>query len=404
MRQCIELGLHLRPHSSLAPMEEQAQRNLFWDCYVHDRYSSGILGRPFAICEHDIEVNLPIEASEEQILHNECHSLDDIRTDLLTLPNEASVFRFLVQLRRLTGRIHVHFFSAKKLSSNQSKTILSAGQVQTDLDYFLRELQLCRYNAPVIQQPQSLYERAEWHDFIVEKDRLTLIRGAIAHLPVKGMHPPLNLLNMCLNCATRVIELYVSLFASGNITWTRSYFQILFTSGLSIMFSMSLLKSRSEYTDLTTSLEKSLQALTACSELLSRFVSEMPDAGRFAVVFKSLSKQYTRIDQPNSLQVFTDQSQLRIDNELNSHAQRFESQADGSRIEMIDDATNQLAANITLGQLSPSAFQMDLEHFEDWSLYPISGENLLGQMEVGLGEYAWGAQYDLNVWDQYFIT
>lgn len=385
-------------------MDEQARRNLFWDCYVHDRYSSGILGRPFAISEHDIEVDLPVEASEEQILQSGCYRLDDISSDLLNLPNEASIFRFLVQLRRLTARIHIHFFSAKKLASSHSKTILSAGQVQRDLNNFLKELQLCRNGAPFIQQPQSLYERAEWHDFVVEKDKLTLIRGAIAHLPMKGMHPPLDLLVMCMNCATRVIELYVGLFASGNITWTRSYFQILFTSGLSIMFSISLLKSKSEYTASNTNLENALQALTACSELLSRFVSEMPDAGRFAVIFKSLSQRYTSTDQQNSLQVFTDLSQLRNDSGVNYHYRHAEDGGDGLGVATVDDATTHFIEDEIHNQFSPSAFQMDLEHFEDWSLYPIGGENLLGQMEVGLGEYAWGAQYDLNVLEQYFTT
>lgn len=98
MRQCDELGLHRRPIKPLPPFEEQTQRNLFRDCYVHDRYNSGILGRPYAIAEHDIEPSLPVKVTENQILHSEVDSLDAIDIPVSGRPNETSVFLFVIGL------------------------------------------------------------------------------------------------------------------------------------------------------------------------------------------------------------------------------------------------------------------------------------------------------------------
>lgn len=109
-----------------------------------------------------------------------------------------------------------------------------------DFDKYLLERQEWRATGPVFDEPHGLYERPRWYDFLVKKDRLFLIRGVLAQLPIGGLNPPRELFLMCLNCATSVIELYADMFNSGHITWTRSYFQILFTSGLSIMYAESV--------------------------------------------------------------------------------------------------------------------------------------------------------------------
>jgi len=403
MRQCIELGLHQRPSSCLSAIEEQCRRNVFWDCYIHDRYSSGILGRPFAIAEQDIQIGLPIEATENYILQSGSRNIDNLFVDPSVCPNEASVFRFIVRLRRLTTRIHTRFFSSKRFSSPDLKTITAAGQVHAHLAAFLTELKECQESAPFFTQPRSLYERTEWHEFMVEKDKLTLIRGAIANLPLSGAHPPKSLVTMCLDCATRVIELYNQMFTSGLITWTRSYFQILFTSGLSTMFSLSSLRSSPDHHDLANSVERASQALVACSELLSRFVSEMPDAGRFAAVFGALSKQYTSPSYHNAAQDVKESLHLRGSSQTNPQNSTF---ADQEPMIRAEDANMVMEKSLDTidPQFSPSAFELDLDHFEDWSLFAANADSSLGQMEAGLGQYVWDAQgTNNNSWEQYFM-
>ena len=294
VRQCVALELHRPPATSLLPLEEQLQRNIFWDCYIHDRYSSGILGRPYAIAEADVTVELPVERSEDELAN-----LSSLREDCCAgkayPPNKASVFCFVIQLRRLLTRISNCFYTTSGHATSPRRGLAHAAKVKTDLDRFLQELDDLRANAPAFAEPGSLYERPEWYDFLVEKDKLTLIRGAIAQVPVDRLQPPHKLLLSSMLCATRVLSLYNAMFSAGHITWTRSYFQIMFTSGLSVMYTMSVLKPEKTglQTDSDNLFAQAAHTLIATADLMKAFVSEMPDAGRFAMVFDVLVKHYT---------------------------------------------------------------------------------------------------------------
>jgi hypothetical protein len=394
IRQCIELGLHRPPAQTLTPIEEQIRRNVFWDCYVHDRYSSGILGRPFAIAESQISVALPHLASEDEIIHAQVRGLDDLET--AHTPNEVSVFRFVISLRRITGRIQTHFFSSDRYTAPSSRTTLSAGQARMDLDYYLGELRKCRDSAPVFEQPRSLYQRSEWYDFLAEKDRLLLIRGTIAAQPISGLHPSRNLLRMCLGCATRVIDLYISMFSRGHITWTRSYFQILFSSGLAIMYSLSILQVGVESDKQAK--EAALAALVSCGNLLLRFVSEMPDAKRFALVFEALTKQYL--------------TSRHASGHVTPHQSRFASPEPQGVVQLHPPFSFNQNEPFTIpregGAVAETSlplhtnFDFGIDDLYDWSHFSSNPDNFLGQVEAGLGEYAWGAAIDPASFDYYF--
>lgn len=60
MRLCIDLGLHRRlpTLTKTSPAEAEMQRRVFWSCYCLDRQISIILGRPFAISDRDIDVEV----------------------------------------------------------------------------------------------------------------------------------------------------------------------------------------------------------------------------------------------------------------------------------------------------------------------------------------------------------
>jgi hypothetical protein len=58
MRQCIELGLHRSPPQNVPLLESEMRKRVFWTCYCLDRQVSIILGRPFAISDRDIDVDV----------------------------------------------------------------------------------------------------------------------------------------------------------------------------------------------------------------------------------------------------------------------------------------------------------------------------------------------------------
>ncbi|ETN39802.1 uncharacterized protein HMPREF1541_06028 [Cyphellophora europaea CBS 101466] len=421
MRQCIALGLHRPPARPIRPMDEQIQRNVFWDCYVHDRYSSGILGRPYAIAEEDITVQLPVEISEPDLLSAQVSSLDDPSLQYFPGPNEVSVFRFVVKLRRITTRISNCFFSSPTQSPQSRRTIADAGRVKMDFNRFMDELTQARNQAPVFPEPKSLYERSDWYDFLVAKDRLTLIRGALAQMPVDGLHPPRGLLEMCLSCAATVVDLYTTLFSRGQITWTRSYFQILFTSGLSIMYTMSILNhdKSSHDPEQVATFARASSALSAASDVMKMFVSEMPDAGRFAVVFEALMKQYTdtgtrarpsRAPTPPVQDNVGQQRQQHAASNGNLTTAIVPSQTSSKdQIQGHLDISGANGQPLQSPQLLPGqpdygfALELGLDDFQNWSLFPSNPDHILGQMEAGLGEYAWGMPPNDSLFDQWEV-
>ncbi|KAH8656884.1 fungal-specific transcription factor domain-containing protein [Ilyonectria robusta] len=432
MRQCIEQSLHARPIRPLGLLEEQHQRRVFWECYILDRYSSGVLGRPFAIADKDITIELPIDAADGTITQSTgANSLASIDIRTGSHPTELSVFIFHIKLRKVTSRIHSEFYARRSIpSSSGAATPIphrsSSGHIYVKLYQFLNELDLWRQDAPVFDSPQSLYERVEWYDFLLEKEKLLLIRGAIHIAPRRNGQPPDDLLVMCLDSATQIIELYNRMMQIKCITWTRNYFQVIFTAGLSIIYCVSVgvhnERSRTGY------MHQPVITLALCSNILRGFRQEMPDAGRFAIVFEILKDNLLKdtniistlnTDQPDGGTVSHQHVsqghelyEINLQNRLpdSNHLAAALVEMDHSRQNMMDTlAPPQTQTEIRSplsqipddnGALSNFGYiNMDLHQDEimDW---PTLTDEMMEQLEAGLGEYAWGSMdTDFHTWD-----
>ena len=58
---CVEMGLHRRRsriETDKQARDEELRRRIFWVCYCLDRSISIVLGRPFAIADRDINVEV----------------------------------------------------------------------------------------------------------------------------------------------------------------------------------------------------------------------------------------------------------------------------------------------------------------------------------------------------------
>ena len=63
MTLCVELGMHRKPTVNSPqrdPRELEFRRRIFWSCYCLDRLTSMLLGRTFAISDHDINVEVSL--------------------------------------------------------------------------------------------------------------------------------------------------------------------------------------------------------------------------------------------------------------------------------------------------------------------------------------------------------
>lgn len=401
MRQCVELGYYAPPQQSVAAIEEQKQRRIFWECYILNRYSSGILGRPFAIADEDISVDLPILADDEALEAANISSLSDISNVAPSHPTEVSVFVFCIQLRQISSHIHTEFNSGRRQSSRSAQStpmpFTSAGYVQMKVHNFLTQLDAWRQNAPVFTNPKSLYERPEYHDFLLEKDKSILIRGAMHKAPkLSNNSPPTELLALSLCSAIRVISLYSDMLDKKYITWTRSYFQGMFAAGLSILYCLSLKPDFAQDSTLATDIAPTA-ALHTCSQVLHTFEKEMPDVRSFAVVFDELKELSTR----KLHQALGHGEQRAMSAGQEAASRLHDSQAtdwSGAHIDNLqshernDGLNAQPTDNLTWDNFNFDEFPTGLE-------WPILTEELMENLEAGLGEYAWGDDLVSN-WNQ----
>lgn len=391
IRQCIELRLHKKSLRSLEPLAEQHQRRIFWECYVLDRYSSGILGRPFAIAEEEISVPLPIDMYDDHISNSGAVALDHIPQQQGGAYTEISIFISFIKLRRISSRIHTTFYTERKSSSVKSQSV---GQIYVSFTRFNNELDMWRMSVPAFSNPRSLYERTEWHDFMYHKDMLLLARGAMHSLPSTA--PAVSsvtkeIFRACYTSASQVIYLYEDLMNKRAITWTRSYFQVIFAAGLTVTYCVSLKMRDTESNDFIVQ-DEAIETLNRCSRVLSHFKEKMPDAGSFAVVFDLLREEcmYER----GARQVIAH----------NREAQSVPTTLPTLQTGSIDPNLMQLQGDVQVTDFLPDQHNPHVDAM-DLSSYDLNfnlTEDLMSHLEAGIGEYAWGSlQNDNDFWDQF---
>lgn len=294
MRMCIEQNLHRLPlpASQTSLLHEQLQRRVFWECYMIDRYSSITLDRPVAIPDKSIQVGFPADADDEEIeaaersgsfpdLDSYC-AISALASASEPRNTEMSILLACLRLRQITSRIHSEF-GDKMIHSHAGRSITTRGSIYSKLERLLDQLQQWRCSSPVFNDPRCLYEMQEWHHLLYLRERLLLIRKAIDLVPKRNSSPPRDLLSLCLHSAVDAITIFCRLFKDKKITFTRSYFQMLFTAGLSVMYCLSVVKDFDFETVVTGT-----QSVTICEDALQHMMKELPDAKRYVAVFEAL--------------------------------------------------------------------------------------------------------------------
>ncbi|KAL4908668.1 hypothetical protein BDW74DRAFT_188575 [Aspergillus multicolor] len=397
MRLCIEQGLHKPPTTRKSLLHEQLERRVFWECYIIDRYSSITLDRPLAIADRDIRVLLPVDANDEQLeaAEGSIPDLDVFQVTPLTQTGhtELSVFFTSIRHRQITSKIH-NLFQFKGRSDN-APSITATGRVYTNLYRLLAELNIWRQSVPVFERPQCVYETQDWFDLRWMRERLILVRKAMDLVPKRGNSPPRDLLSLCLENATQIIAIFCRLYGSQEITYTRSYFQTLFTAGLSVVFCLSnLADSASGVVD------QAMDALAQCEHTLKELGRVLPDAAQYVAVYEAL---YRHISQKLRQSGQWDQTVLAEDF-ARPNADSSATYSDLSHMQLLSGATPlgdwplPTPNSISLRAEAPVAGQAAMNE-DSFSFGSLFWDDTVWNMEAGLGEYAYGNPHGLSIWD-----
>ncbi|KAL4934771.1 hypothetical protein BDV06DRAFT_229469 [Aspergillus oleicola] len=392
MRLCIEQGLHKSPTTRKPLLQEQLERRVFWECYVIDRYSSITLDRPLAIADHDIQVLLPVDANDEEIEAAE-GTLSDLDLFQVTSPvrsghSELTVFFSSVRHRQITSNIH-GLFQVKALSGGPH-SVTATGRICTNLYRLLRELDNWRQSNPVFENPKCLYETQDWWDLRWRRERLILVRKAMDLIPKRGNTPPRDLLALCFENAAAVIALFCGLYTSKQMTYTRSYFQTLFTAGLSIVFYLSVASDL----DFST-MDQAMEALAQCEHIFKELGHELPDAAQYVAVYEAL---YRHISQ--KLRESGRWDRAHTDLQLDHAPPQLNHDSIASQPQLLARLGHSEGWPLPTPHSLPAGPEVEpLLPEELLSFGALFWDNTVGNMEAGLGEYAYGNPHGTFGWD-----
>ncbi|PYH67803.1 Zn(II)2Cys6 transcription factor, partial [Aspergillus vadensis CBS 113365] len=408
-RMCIEQGLH-RCRTRKTPdghlLEEQLRRRVFWQCYMMDRYTSVMLDRPPAVADKDIQVGFPADADDEELelagqsgVFADLDSFYRISTvQMDSMPaTETSVFLFCLRLRKITSKIHTKFQQKTKGIAEQEISQIelasASGTIYLDLDELLNELESWRVSAPVFSNPKCLYERQEWYDLLLMRERLLIIRKAIDLVPKRNNVPPRDLLGICLEYSVGTITTFCAMFDQGLVTYTRSYFQTLFTAGLSVMFCVSVVEDLDYHT-----IKSASEAVKKGEKTLKLMVQELPDAVHYVALYEALRADILRKTKNQRPDAVDGEQHIPFDTINQSGSIRF--LPDGSVNTENEPPAPDIQHNPPWPILTPDAstneaqlIQLQEVAIESQQLsWDIFGDNVFWSMEADmLGEYVYGS-------------
>ena len=118
----IDHGLHRQTKSlSRLSMHNELCKRLFWSCYAFDRQISIPMGRPFAISDRDIDIDLPLDI-DENITENQLECLDELLGSQIKSTSLTS-FILIVRLRQIESDIQQTIYRVDQSMAIQDSVV-----------------------------------------------------------------------------------------------------------------------------------------------------------------------------------------------------------------------------------------------------------------------------------------
>ncbi|KAL3464486.1 fungal-specific transcription factor domain-containing protein [Aspergillus heterothallicus] len=414
MRLCIEQGLHKPPVTRKSLLHEQLQRRVFWECYVIDRYSSITLDRPLAIADREIRVFLPVNANDDEIEAAE-GSVPDLDIFQVSPRNQIEtsdlcVFFLCIRLRQITSKIHSLFPYKNPLPASSTggcfSSLTAPGRIYTNLYRLLQELDDWRQSVPLIESPRCLYESQDFNDLRWMRERLLLVRKAMDLIPRRGHLPPRDLLDLCSQYATGTITVFCRLHASRRLTYTRSYFQTLFTAGLSVVFYLSVAVDPDQAT-----VDHAVDALSHAERVLKQMGEELPDAVQYVTVYEALHRHtLEKLRQSGQWSGFGAREPHVSNSMVNPANPSYDATGIIQALPQVPLISSEPRAigewplptpnSLAAGTDVATVDSQNLNVSEDvLSFGALFWDDTMWSMEAGLGEYAYGNPPGISLWD-----
>lgn len=280
---CMELGLHRKAHRP-APSEEaframELRRRVFWTAYCLDRMVSITLGRPFAISDRDIDVEMPCPDTRFM-------DLTDAETHISSVWSNILPFLHIIKLRRIQSRIQRLLYRADKdiwsQNDEQKKTLdTKLDAILIDLDVWVGHIPKAPANSErsawMYDPDASHHDSQEYFHLQYHKTLLGIFTALLPTLPKGDVR-----LASGLGSAAAVCKAYKRLNQQNILSYTVTALHGCFLAGLTLVY--CLLKDASLFSFET------IEATQACTQTLTIFAEKWKGATKYRDTFDVLSE------------------------------------------------------------------------------------------------------------------
>lgn len=278
MRSAVKIGLHRKQKvdRDQDPYEMEFQKRLFWSIYLLDRLLGHVLGRPFSIPEHDIDVQLPVDAdsdcSDMELLHNlrlaQKQGQEFQGGGLTTM---TSVIH-MCKLRRIESEIQAAFYAVNASPFAMPNVERPLAQ---QLDDWLAAL-------PARQELEAFTRHDEGYDYFLlayYRARRLLLAPRFNELNSfdASTYP---IFHEYVRISGGICQAYKALYESSLLTFSPVALQTIFISGLSLAYCTWLDKEAAG--------PNAVMDISACLEILSVLAERWSNAHKYRNVFKEL--------------------------------------------------------------------------------------------------------------------
>lgn len=128
IRQCIELGLHKQRMVDCHNLQfSERRKRLFWSVYIFERKTALVLGRPFALSDEEICLDLPMNVDDNEHEERNLIAAAELNPSLQPLRRTTLSFhRFHVELYQIHTEIRLALHQLKKQTKVQVQHRMAA--------------------------------------------------------------------------------------------------------------------------------------------------------------------------------------------------------------------------------------------------------------------------------------
>ncbi|KAE8453315.1 hypothetical protein EG329_011382 [Mollisiaceae sp. DMI_Dod_QoI] len=223
VRFAIDLGLHRKSYcSTRSLLRSEMKKRVFWSAYVLDRNISVALGRPFSIQDREIDVELPLQLTDQQLL-------EDAPPQETFTPTifDMSTFNHIIKLRQIHSKILRKFYPVNALEQDGTQFQESRDQIRAELEQWM--ISTPRYISPTTATFQSF----EWFQIAYNHALILLYRPSPA-----CPQPTLQALQTCADSSINHITGYLALYSKNKITYTWIALHSVFMASVTMLYTL----------------------------------------------------------------------------------------------------------------------------------------------------------------------